>query len=62
MAQVEGSFSRFVGLKLRPEQFRELRLLASLRGLSRSEILRSGLKRELDAAVTEAPVMSEGSS
>ena len=63
MAQVEGSrFSRFVGLKLRPDEFRELRLLASLQGVSRSEVLRSGLKRELDAAVAEPPVMSEGSS
>ena len=52
-------FSKFVGLKLRPEEFRELRLLASLRGVSRSEVLRSGLKRELEAAVAAGPGLTD---
>ena len=60
MAQeVSSRFSRFVGIKLRPEEFTELRLLASLQGVSRSEILRSGLKREVEAAVAEPPVLAE---
>ena len=63
VAQEGGSrFCRFVGLKLRPEEFNELRLLASLRGVSRSEVLRSGLRREVEAAVTATPVTAERSA
>jgi len=63
VAQEGGSrFSKFVGLKLRPEEFRELRLLASLRGVTLSEVLRSGLKREVEAAVTATPVRAERSA
>ena len=62
MAQGRSSrSSQFVGLKMPPDLFRELRLLASLQGVSRSEVLRRGLRREIEAAVRDESHGSAGS-
>ena len=43
--------SEFVGVKLTRDQLRELYHLANRQGVSRSEVLRRGLRREGEAAV-----------
>ncbi len=51
MAQALSSarLSRLVAFKVTPEQLRELDLVARAQGTNRSEVIRSGLRREAEA-------------